>query len=79
MENPDKKEKLEEMPVNEIKTFIKNLVETIILKEREIFCQEEKDVGNGFFTRGIRTPVGEFKNLRVARTRYNYEKFKEDD
>ncbi len=69
IQHPEKKKILENLLFKEIKNMIKNLLETLILEERRIFCEEMDDVGNGYFLRSLKTPIGEIKNLRVARTR----------
>jgi transposase-like protein len=69
IQHPEKKEILEELLVKEIKKMIKNLLETLILEERKVFCEEIGDVGNGYFLRSLKTPLGEIRDLRVARTR----------
>lgn len=67
--HPEKKKMFEKLLTEKIKNMIKDILETIILEERKIFCEEHGDVGNGYFLRSLRTPVGEIKDLKVARTR----------
>jgi transposase-like protein len=69
IQHPEKKEILEELLTKEIRKMIKNLLETLILEERKVFCEEIGDVGNGYFLRNLKTPLGEIRDLRVARTR----------
>jgi len=70
LSHPEKKEIFEKMLTETIKTEVKNFLETLALAEREIFCEETKDVGNGFRTRTLDTPFGKIENLKVPRTRY---------
>ncbi len=45
IQHPEKKKILENLLIKEIKNMIKNLLETLILEERRIFCEEMDDVG----------------------------------
>jgi transposase-like protein len=67
--HPEKKKMFEKLLIEKIKDTVKDILETIILEERKIFCEEHGDVGNGYFLRSLKTPVGEIKDLKVARTR----------
>jgi|YelNatPaOPRAMG01_1025707.scaffolds.fasta_scaffold97586_3 transposase-like protein len=69
IQQSDKKEKLFDLIMDSIKSYLKEIIEKIILEERAIFCEEEKDVGNGFYTRDLKTPIGEIEDIKVARTR----------
>jgi len=70
LSHPEKKEIFEKMLAEKIKIEVKNFLESLALAEREIFCEERNDVGNGFRTRSLDTPFGKIENLKVPRTRY---------
>lgn len=70
LSHPDKKKMLEEIITQKIKAEVKNLLEALALAEREIFCKEKGDVGNGFRHRNLDTQFGQIENLKIPRTRY---------
>jgi len=73
IQHPEEKETLRRLILEQLLLEIKELLEFIILKEREIFCEEMEDVGNGFYKRDLNLPLGKIKDLKVARTRfYNF-------
>jgi len=57
--------------LEQVLSEIKEFLEFIIFEERQIFCEEMQDVGNGFYKRELNLPFGKIKDLKVARTRFN--------
>ncbi|MCM8830084.1 MAG: transposase [Candidatus Omnitrophica bacterium] len=50
-----------------IKEILEALVNELMLDKRKIFNQQNGDVGNGFYLRGLQTALGKL-NLEVPRT-----------
>jgi len=69
IQHPNKKEILLDLIMEKLKSELKEIIEEIILEERAIFCEEEKDVGNGFYTRDLKTSIGEIEEIKIPRTR----------
>jgi len=54
----------------EVKEVVKRVIESLALKERQIYLEEHpSDRGNGYYTRGLITKFGAIENLRVPRVR----------
>jgi len=71
--HPEEKETLWRLILEQVLSEVKELLEFIIFEEREIFCEEMEDVGNGFYKRDLNLPLGKIKDLKVPRTRfYNF-------
>ncbi len=64
-----RREVLEKIVKEEVKRVFRELLEEIALVEREAHCQNNKDVGNGFYLRSLQSLVGKLDNLRIPRTR----------
>jgi transposase-like protein len=64
----EKRKELIEILREHIKGMVKEVLEEVALIEREVYCEENDDTGNGFYERSLRGLNGEIE-LRVPRTR----------
>lgn len=64
----NKEKVLREIVKSELKKMIKDCLEEMALIEREAFCEEEGEVKNGFYERGIEGLFGRIEDFRVPRT-----------
>ena len=61
---------MNEAILNTFKEALKELLESLMLAEREAYLQEHpEDKGNGYYERSLLTSLGHIQNLRVPRTR----------
>ena len=52
-----------------IKTRVKELLETLMKEEREIYLENHPAKANGYYTRDLLTLVGPVEDLKVPRVR----------
>lgn len=63
-------EQLENMVREEVKKKLKEVIEKLLLEERNIFLEEHpENKGNGFYERNLLTTFGEIKGLKIPRDR----------
>jgi len=53
----------------QIKDLIKNLLEKLMLEERELYLEQHPTKGNGYYTRDLLTLFGPIEDLKVPRVR----------
>jgi transposase-like protein len=63
-----RKELLKEALKAELRSAAKDLLEEIAVAERELFCEQNEDVCNGYYSRGLDGLFGKI-DVRVPRTR----------
>ncbi len=63
------KEQLREFADSTLRKLLQDLVNSFMVTDREMFIKKNDDVGNGFYPRGLQTPIGNL-DLQVPRTRY---------
>ena len=51
------------------KEVVKELMETIMLAEREVFTRENSTSKNGFYERSLKTLFGNIENMKIPRER----------
>jgi len=62
-------EKIIERVMEEVKVMVKDLLERLMLEEREIYLERHPTKGNGYYTRNLLTLHGPVEDLRVPRVR----------
>ncbi len=65
----ERKELLKETLKAEFRNVVKDLLEEVAAAEREAFCEQNEDVCNGYYSRGLDGLFGKIEGLRVPRTR----------
>jgi len=63
------REKILEGFFAELKSLVKELLERLMLEERELFLEEHPTKANGYYTRDLLTTFGPLKGLKVPRVR----------
>lgn len=56
IQHPEKKQRLMDLLTQKISEEMKKFLETLFLIERELFCTERNDVGNGYYERSLKMP-----------------------
>lgn len=62
------KEQLKEFAGSNLRKLLQELINHYMVSDRELFIKDQGDVGNGFYPRGLQTPMGNL-DIRVPRTR----------
>lgn len=65
----ERREVLRQFLEAEFRSLLKELLEDVSVMEREVFCQNNGTVGNGYYLRGLDGLFGRIEGLRVPRTR----------